>query len=127
MIRYINEQIKESEQKRLAGLERAKEDLKGVSIDEIDQHSLKAFVRWYIQRSLNAQWDYGVNFTRTKIKEIDEKSGSISMETAKYSEASDIEYPSFEDVQSQPEENPHDKRKTAKTLVRSSRYQSQFG
>lgn len=129
-VRYLNRFIKESEEKRLAGVERMKSVLCPEDLEEFEAHSLKNFVRWYIQRSLNSQWRYAEGFVRKSIRESDERSGILSLEPAQETEVDpmpDLSYPIPEASQRGRKETLDGHRKAAKTLVRSSRYQSQFG
>lgn len=121
MIRYINEHIRKSEEKRLKGLSQLSERISPSDYSSFEAHSLRSFVQWYIQRSLNSQWRYGEEFVRNDLREIDRKSGSISMDAAKSWETS------LEGWHSQAKDTADDECKTEKAPVRSARYQSDFG
>ena len=129
-VRYSNRFIRESETKRLQGLEKLRGQISEAEFQEFDELSLRKFIGWYIQRSINSQVRYGEEFVRKTLREHDEKSGVLSLEPAQDSEASpmtELAYPSEEVSQSQRRELADGRRKAAKALVRSSRYQSQFG
>lgn len=117
---YLNDQIKASELKRLEGLKRHREGVTDEAYEQFEQFTLKKFIGWYIQRSLNAQWKMGFNWVREEMRHRDEKSGTISMEAAQLTEAHDLEDPLYQ------EEEVHDQFKAAQALIRGSGYKSQF-